>query len=99
MLSPSHVNSIKDLSGRRTRFGVSPALCSPNAVLCSVLSSACVIKVTVFAERGLAGSASHQVKDTTHRIKKEPSICHSLLRPDLVSVPVLSQIKPQAWEG
>jgi hypothetical protein len=33
---------------------------------------------------------------TTHRIKKELSICQSLLRPDLVSFPVLSQIKPQA---
>ena len=33
---------------------------------------------------------------TTHRIKKELSICQSLLCLDLVSFPVLSQIKPQA---
>ena len=32
----------------------------------------------------------------THRIKKELSICQSLLCLDLVSFPVLSQIKPQA---
>ena len=33
---------------------------------------------------------------TTHKIKKELSICQSLLCLDLVSFPVLSQIKPQA---
>ncbi|RHZ62751.1 hypothetical protein Glove_335g36 [Diversispora epigaea] len=33
---------------------------------------------------------------TTHRIRKELSICQSLLCLDLVSFPVLSQIKPQA---
>ncbi|KAK4563584.1 hypothetical protein RGQ29_005920, partial [Quercus rubra] len=33
---------------------------------------------------------------TTHRIKKELSVCQSLLCLDLVSFPVLSQIKPQA---
>ena len=33
---------------------------------------------------------------TTHRIKKELSICQSLQCLDLVSFPVLSQIKPQA---
>jgi hypothetical protein len=32
----------------------------------------------------------------THRIKKELSICQSSLCLDLVSFPVLSQIKPQA---
>ena len=32
----------------------------------------------------------------SHRIKKELSICQSLLCLDLVSFPVLSQIKPQA---
>ena len=32
----------------------------------------------------------------THKIKKELSICQSLLCLDLVSFPVLSQIKPQA---
>ena len=31
---------------------------------------------------------------TVQRIKKEPSICQSRLRPDLVTFPVLSQIKP-----
>ena len=31
---------------------------------------------------------------TVHRIKKELSICPSRLRPDLVTFPVLSQIKP-----
>jgi len=33
---------------------------------------------------------------TVQRIKKEPTVCQSLQRPDLVSFPVLSQIKPQA---
>lgn len=33
---------------------------------------------------------------TIHKIKKELSICQSLLCLDLVSFPVLSQIKPQA---
>jgi hypothetical protein len=32
---------------------------------------------------------------TLQRIKKELSICPSLLRPDPVTFPVLSQIKPQ----
>lgn len=32
---------------------------------------------------------------TIQRIKKEPSICPSSLRPDPVTFPVLSQIKPQ----
>ena len=36
------------------------------------------------------------VLKTTHRIKKELSICQSSLCLDLVSFPVLSQIKPQA---
>jgi hypothetical protein len=31
---------------------------------------------------------------TVHRIKKELSICQSQLRPDLVTFPALSQIKP-----
>ena len=31
---------------------------------------------------------------TVQRIKKEPSICQSPLRPNLVTFPVLSQIKP-----
>ena len=31
---------------------------------------------------------------TVERIKKELSICQSRLRPDLVSVPVLTQSKP-----
>ena len=31
---------------------------------------------------------------TVHRIKKEPSVCPSQLRPDLVTFPALSQIKP-----
>ena len=33
---------------------------------------------------------------TTHRIKKELSICQSSLCPGRVRFPVLSQIKPQA---
>ena len=33
---------------------------------------------------------------TSHQIMKEPSTCQSCLCPDLVSFPVLSQIKPQA---
>jgi hypothetical protein len=36
------------------------------------------------------------IKPFTHRIKKELSICQSFLCLDLVSFPVLSQIKPQA---
>ena len=35
-------------------------------------------------------------RSTTHRIKKELSICQSLLCLDLVRFPVLSQIKPHA---
>ena len=31
---------------------------------------------------------------TVQRIKKEPTVCQSLQRPDLVTFPVLSQIKP-----
>ena len=31
---------------------------------------------------------------TVHKIKKELSICQSQLRPDLVTFPALSQIKP-----
>src|SRR3954465_1988834 len=38
----------------------------------------------------------HMAFTTTHKIKKELSICQSLLCLDLVSFPVLSQIKPQA---
>ena len=33
---------------------------------------------------------------TSHRIVKELSVCQSFPCPDLVSFPVLSQIKPQA---
>jgi len=39
---------------------------------------------------------AHECSTTNHKIKKELSICQSLLCLDLVSFPVLSQIKPQA---
>lgn len=39
---------------------------------------------------------AHACSTTTHIIKKELSICQSLMCLDLVSFPVLSQIKPQA---
>jgi hypothetical protein len=45
------------------------------------------------------GPLSWAIVLITHRIKKELSICQSSLCLDLVSFPVLSQIKPQAPAG
>ena len=44
----------------------------------------------------MGGQCWTHVTCSTHRIKKELSICQSSLCLDLVSFPVLSQIKPQA---
>ena len=53
-------------------------------------------KAVQHSEEGFWKAYSHLRNTTTHRIKKELSICQSLLCLDLVSFPVLSQIKPQA---
>jgi hypothetical protein len=59
---------------------------------------------TRFARRFASGRVAlmgngAKIHNFTHRIKKELSICQSSLCLDLVSFPVLSQIKPQAPAG
>jgi len=56
----------------------------------------CAVKISLVIGINQTNHSTNQERPctTVQRIKKELSICQSRLRPDLVTFPVLSQIKP-----